>query len=216
MKLKNKLPILVALVISSSLISYNSSANNTQSLSTEQKKNVETTKILSNFGNKNKERNKFSTIKFLSNLGKKIEKKGLISKKQLNRLEEIAKSPTLIPQLFIQNAILATGINFKTKEPVIFNTLTGSRVTPCANNNKINGLENTNSTCKTQAIPPNKALETALSINQPIEGTIVKNGKTIPATYIVSVRALYKGSHCTTIYILGYEFEVCIDVPHIE
>ncbi len=191
MKINKALPILTALVFSTILISCGPSENDRQ-------KNVNAAITLSNFG-------------------KNINDKGKIDPEAAVTLKDIAEIPTIIPKLFIENAILATGISYETNEPIVLSSITGDPVAPCSK--KINDIyqsEKTKSSCKTKIIPSSKALETALSINQPIQGTIIKNGKEIPATHIVTVTTMYKGSHCTTKNIAGFQFEICLDIPHAQ
>jgi hypothetical protein len=152
----------------------------------------------------------------LSKFGKQIKDTGKITPKEKKTLKAIASIPTIIPKLFIEDAILATGVNYITKEPVVLSSLTGNHINPCTQTVKENYSSKNSSACRTKAIPPSSIVESVLSSTQPIEGKIIKDGIEILATYIPTMIVLYKGSHCMTYYISGFKYEFCLDIPHTE
>jgi len=144
--------------------------------------------------------------KILNKFGKKIAS-GKLSQADLKLISILAKIPLPNPSLFDQDAILATGINFKTEEPVLLSSITGKSISPCAQITNHRGPRRIS--CDVKAIPPNEAVQRALENTKPIPGEIIVNGKKVPATYIVNVMALYKGSMCMTHYIGGRQYKFC-------
>lgn len=139
-----------------------------------------------------------------------------------------------IPEFFTKNVILATGIDFDTGKPLVLNPITGELQQPCeseilvinTNKNTQKGLRQQRllgktspykanaptrpSDCNTQIVDPNQELANAISNSEKIiYGTIRKNGKDIPARFVVSVTALYEGSDCATYIQNGKQYTFC-------
>ena len=124
-----------------------------------------------------------------------------------------------------QRVALAIGVDFDLKKLVVVNPDNGQLVAPCKpirddNNQPTNGKKQlTMAKGSYKAIPDcavqiltdsNPALASALEISEnTIEGKIKKNGETIPATFVVTVTAVYKGSHCNTTSSSGNQHENC-------
>jgi len=120
--------------------------------------------------------------------------------------------------LIEQNVVLTSGINFETGKPVVFNPLTGQEVRACIDTatysvkqpSKDGRLE-----CnikETELTAPPAVLDAIKSSREIINGSFKKNGKEIPARFIVSVTALFEGSMCVTHWSGGNEFEDCVTV----
>ena len=134
-----------------------------------------------------------------------------------------------IPQLIKQNAILASGINFDKGEVVALNSFTGINIVPCSTADNIFVSGNLPDTkqrkvqykpksddkdgCNiTQIVNPDDALKGAIKSTQsPIQGTVRVNGENKPAKFVVTVTALYRGSHCNTIYSAGQQLTDCVN-----
>jgi hypothetical protein len=142
--------------------------------------------------------------------------------------EEASKD--MIPSFFGKNVVLATGIDFQTGKPVVLNPMTGEQQKPCNSGTVIvNSDKNprqalrqhatvkagadvasNESDCNTQIVDPSSELLNALSSSDKIiNGTIRKNGKDVPARFVVSVAALYEGSNCVTYISGGKEYDIC-------
>lgn len=144
-------------------------------------------------------------------------------------VEETPKD--MIPGFFGNNVVLVTGIDFKTGQSIVLNPMTGEQQKPCnsdtiiINTDKYNAqtlrqqglwrkgganIPNNAGDCNTQIVNPNRELTNAINSSQKvITGTIRKNGKDIPARFVVSVSALYEGSECHTYISAGKEWEIC-------
>jgi hypothetical protein len=137
-----------------------------------------------------------------------------------------------IPQLIKQNVILTSGVDFDTAKVVALNPFTGKEIVPCSTTGNIfvsGSLSDTKqeqvqyssksddkdgcSSIQTLIVDPDDALKSALKSAQspPIQGTVRVNGKDKPARFIVSVTALYLGSHCATIYPAGQQLTNCVN-----
>jgi hypothetical protein len=128
------------------------------------------------------------------------------------------------PIELIKKVALTTGVDFDSKKLVVTNPDTGEESPPCIQNNRqVNTApqmqlstdnasdEETASICMTQ-LNPDKSLDITKALElskKPIEGKIIKNGVVIPATYVVTVTAVYKGSHCNTTSSGGDQHEHC-------
>ncbi len=136
----------------------------------------------------------------------------------------------MIPSFFGKNIVLATGIDFQTGQSIVLNPMTGEQQKPCKsgsviiNSDKYSrpdlrqqaaikagaNVANNEGDCNTQIVDPSPELANALGSSQRIiHGTIRKNGKDIPARFVVSVSALYEGSYCHTYIVGGEEWEIC-------
>ncbi|SJM95573.1 hypothetical protein [Crenothrix polyspora] len=115
-----------------------------------------------------------------------------------------------ISNLFGKNIVLVTGVDFQTGKSVVLNPITGEAVTACDS-------QSTKAGCTTQLISsdpqisnPNPELTSAINSSQKIIfGVINKNGKNIPARFVVTVTALYEGSNCATYISAGSQWESC-------
>ncbi len=124
------------------------------------------------------------------------------------------------------NVVLLLGVDFETAKRVAIDAETGKEVLPCIQtggsnqdyqfNESKKGYEatdtkNSRQECETELIlEDNPTLKTALELSKkPIQGTIRKNGKEIPAQYIVGVTAVYRSSHCNTDSSGGDQHERC-------
>lgn len=126
-----------------------------------------------------------------------------------------------------QNVVLGSGVNFDNAKLVVLNSESGNEVPICTPTvdyrqsyqsndlKKQNGseykTEMTMQPCKTEfIITDNTDLRSALELSRiPIIGKIRKNNELIDARYVVTVTALYKGSHCNSVSSGGYQFERC-------
>ncbi|OAI05263.1 hypothetical protein A1353_11850 [Methylomonas methanica] len=118
-----------------------------------------------------------------------------------------------VPTLLKQNAILAEGINFKTNQFVVVDSVTGKEVKPCIlpKTDKAGGQ-----TCDTRIANVDEAVLNALKIDKPIDGVIVKNNKEIKAKFFVSVKAVFEGSYCNTFFLNGEQYEFCYTQEQID
>lgn len=196
MKIKTLLQIGITLLISGLLIS----CNKDLSYDPSQQRKIEIKKAIAT----------------LSSFGSQIEKAGKVTPEEIEIISAIAKIPLFIPKIIVNHGVSATGINFNTKKAIVINSINGKEVVPCSNTG---GIEQTKRTvtnkCKTQAIAPNAAVKTALSIKEPIKGFILKGNERIEATYIVSTVIQYKGSHCETNIFGDTQHEDCSSIPNI-
>jgi len=122
----------------------------------------------------------------------------------------ILKDSNMPIQGLVGKAVLANGTEFFSKKLVVLDPKTGNEIPPCdptgisnSTYQSIEGKKITGSTnmkkdtqkCETEVIitDSDSALKTALeSSRKPIPGQIKKNGKVIPADFVVTVKALYK------------------------
>ncbi|WP_411726128.1 hypothetical protein [Methyloglobulus sp.] len=139
-----------------------------------------------------------------------------------------------IEQLVKQNVILTSGVAFDTGKLVSINPFTSKEIAPCGTTDNIFVSRNPSDTkqgqiqfkpksntapgnCNTKIVAlENPSLEAALMQSlklskAPIQGTVNDNGQDKPAKLIVTVTALYPGSHCATIYSGGQQFTNCIN-----
>ena len=142
--------------------------------------------------------------------------------------EETSKD--MIPGFFGKNVVLATGIDFQTGQSTVLNPMTGEQQKPCnsrvviVNSDKyprpaprqqgrVKAEANVASNeggCNTQIVDSSPELRNSLNSSEKIiNGTIRKNGKDIPARFVVSVAALYEGSNCVTYISGGKEYDIC-------
>jgi hypothetical protein len=161
----------------------------------------------------------------------------LISGCQYNSHPPLNITNMPILSLFKQNAVLASAVNFDTKKLIVLDPNTGKGIAPCkkkVENDKFanhssqtkptgeSDMKNIIQNCETNPVidNPNSLLNAALKSSQePIQGEIEKNGKIIPAQFVVTVKALYKGSNCETDFSGGNQVEHCIpdgDIPGLE
>lgn len=132
------------------------------------------------------------------------------------------KNCQTITKLVEQKVILTSGYNVETKEDVTLDTLTGKTIEPCKPQKK-NGAAYGKAThsgnsneCKTQIVDESDSLRQAVKLSKtPINGTILKDGKRIPAKFHVAVTAVYKSSYCTTKYSAGEQIERCISEENL-
>jgi hypothetical protein len=135
-----------------------------------------------------------------------------------------------IPEFFGKNIVMATGIDFQTGKSVVLNPTTGQVIKPCSNQQDIlnpndptgqtitkqrnisqyRGVPPDNEDCNTQIIEASPEVLNAIKSSQNISnGTVRKNGKDIPARFVISVATLYKGSDCISYTSLGNRVVVC-------
>ena len=124
----------------------------------------------------------------------------------------ITRTIDFVSNFFGKNVVLATGIDYRTGKPVVLNPISGEAVKSCYSLNT-----QSNNTCKAQLLSDGalwvgvpQEIASALDMsNKVFEGTIQKNGKNIPARFLVSVSALYQGSMCHTYISGGEQWETC-------
>jgi hypothetical protein len=112
-----------------------------------------------------------------------------------------------ISNLFGKNIVLVTGVDFQTGKSVVLNPVTGEAVSSCDS-------PGTKVGCTTRIINSDSQfspeLNNAINSSQKlIFGVINKNGKNIPARFVVTVTALYEGSNCATYISAGHQWEFC-------
>ncbi len=137
-----------------------------------------------------------------------------------------------------QNVILASGFNWDTAKIVAINTLTGKEIVPCKNTtdnvfvsknpidtkqeqiqyNPKSSTVPVDNPCNTKIIVDSENPALAASLRQAlklsesiIKGTVRVNGVDREARFVSTLTALYKGSHCATIYSGGQELVNCIN-----
>jgi hypothetical protein len=145
-----------------------------------------------------------------------------------------------IPILVKNDVILATGINFENNNLVAINPFTSEQITPCNTNKAIENVviaDNPNELKKDQIQNKltnrvalhdkgcnvkieafenpilNAAFRKALELSKaPIIGTVKVNGedKGREARILVTVTALYQGSHCSYTTSNGVEYKSCV------
>lgn len=132
---------------------------------------------------------------------------------------------TKITQFTAAGAALASGVDVDTKKLVVVDTDTSQLVAPCKPIGDVDkyptdkgkylaeakGSYKNIPDCAVQILTDsNQALSAALEISKkPIEGKIKKNGETKPATFVVTVTAVYRGSNCNTTSSGGNQHENC-------
>lgn len=137
-----------------------------------------------------------------------------------------------ITSLTKQRVILASGVNFDTDKFVVINSIDGKEVQPCANtiitqnndstaqgspqSNQSDSGKQKDPPCDNQIVEPSAELLNALNFKNPMQGTILKNGKKIKARFFVSVEALYEGSICDTKYLSGAAYTKCVTQEEID
>lgn len=149
-----------------------------------------------------------------------------------DEVPQISETTRPIPGLFEKNVVLITGIDFKSGQPVVLSPLSSQEIQPCTpstpkdypNTSKranpkvvqeaaLNRILNANSQPCTTKIDQEKISPEIWSAIQAsekiIEGTIVKDGKDIPARFVTSVSALYPGSNCVTYISGGKQYQEC-------
>lgn len=139
------------------------------------------------------------------------------------------QEPATISNFFEKNVVLATGIDFQTAKSIVLNPITGEQLTSCGSGVKIvntdknipqtkpnqrllskNPPTSIQSNCNTQIVDPNPELANAISASEKIiSGTIRKNGKDIPARFVISINALFEGSNCDYYISQGQQFMFC-------
>jgi hypothetical protein len=132
-----------------------------------------------------------------------------------------------IPRLIEQKAALASGVIFDTAKLVVLDPDTGKEIQPCIptvvsnqvyqsteekNQSDVSDIKSGAEKCTTELIiaDTNSALNAALELSKkPIQGEIKKNGKVIPARFVVTLTTLYEGSHCNVINSGGNQYQNC-------
>lgn len=149
--------------------------------------------------------------------------------KKTEHTPPVKQSPS-VPALLKQTAIMAEGINFKTGQSVVIDSLTGKEVKPCTKSptpgkdgaagkdtrqsNQATGANNGD--CQSQILSVDEAVMNAMKITGPVDGVILKNNKEVKAKFFVSVKAVFEGSYCNTFYLGGYQYEVCYTQEEID
>ena len=135
--------------------------------------------------------------------------------------EDIGSQP--ISKLIEKNVVLANGIDFDTGKLVSIDPYTGEEITPCLSGQPATDSKETKqgqqtlSSCKAPVMLSGESLnhtflqDALKSSGQPIMGKVKVNGEEKDARFVITVTALYKGSHCTTTYSAGDERTQCIN-----
>jgi hypothetical protein len=157
----------------------------------------------------------------------------LISCSTTDQSAQILKfEPDVIPHLMKHNVVMTNGFDFNTGKMVTIDPFTGKEVNPCGTMEDIhvsgnsadktpNNTQNSPHTgghrdftgCNTQIVDANPTLKDALKISalpEPMEGTVRVDGIDKPAKFIITVTALYPGSHCSTTFSGGVQLTSCI------
>ncbi|WGS88264.1 hypothetical protein [Methylomonas sp. UP202] len=156
------------------------------------------------------------STKALSEFGSKLKSTPELTKEQEALISSLAKNPVPVIKMIDEKAIATVGVNYDDGNLIVLESLTGSSAKPCG---KVEIIENYdvkenkvevpgNSEC-IKVINPNEALKSALGVDSTINGEVLKNGKRIPARFVVIVQALYQGSDCTTTTGNGTGSESC-------
>jgi hypothetical protein len=140
--------------------------------------------------------------------------------------KENSKTSDSLPQFIKENVLLASGYVFDTGKPIPIDTFTGAQINPCAaidtsesskySINKAKGDSpyqpaKGNQTCNIEVVSADASLTEALkSSESPILGKVKVNGEEKDAKFIVTVTALYKGSHCNTLFVGGQQWKNCV------
>jgi hypothetical protein len=133
-----------------------------------------------------------------------------------------------IPAFIKQNVFFVSGFDFDNKKLVSLDPTTGQEVPICGSNQELfvnrdsdqNQLRNKGADTHhiehpcptTQIVNASSPLNEAIGISrEPIKGTIRVEGIDKEATFLVTVTALYRGSHCVTTYSAGTQRTNCIN-----
>ncbi|WP_171695162.1 hypothetical protein [Methylomonas sp. ZR1] len=149
--------------------------------------------------------------------------------KKTEHTPPVKQSPS-VPTLLKQTAIMAEGVNFKTGQSVVIDSLTGKEVKPCTKSPTLgkdgatsrDARQNNHATgpvsgdCQSQIISVDEAVMNAMKIAGPIDGVILKNNKEVKAKFFVSVKAVFEGSYCNTYYVNGDQYEICYTQEEID
>lgn len=154
--------------------------------------------------------------KTLSEFGSKLKNTPELTKEQEELITSLAKNPVPVIKMIDEKAIATVGVNYDEGNLIVLESLTGSAVKSCG---KVEIIENYDGKDNRAGVPgssecikvinPNDALKSALNVDSTINGEILKNGKRIPARFVVIVQALYEGSDCTTTTGNGTGSESC-------
>jgi hypothetical protein len=130
-----------------------------------------------------------------------------------------------------RNALLASGVSFDPKgldssKIVVISSVDGKKIQSCE---KINIIEKNNISderlktsnqsstkipldqqCNNEIVANDPDLLNALRIKNSLDGFVIKDGVRVPAKFVVTVTAVYKGSHCNSLYGLGAAYTNCI------
>ncbi|MDO9239429.1 MAG: hypothetical protein Q7U30_05385 [Methylicorpusculum sp.] len=143
-------------------------------------------------------------------------------------LNSCGSSDTEMPivNLLKQNSIATTGIAFDTAKQITLDTLTGGEIEPCGTTDDIfvsnsgdkqpkegvTSKKNDPKKCNTKIVNADNLLKDAIKSSEtPIKGIIRVNGEDKEARFVVTVTALYQGSHCATTYAAGTQRTSCIN-----
>jgi len=142
-----------------------------------------------------------------------------ITTSNLDTKKSLQQTVNLQTNLVNNKVFLTSGINIKTGEPLIFNSVDGTEVTPCkeitldkqsidkSTYNLKKESKNTQPACTLTAVDPElrKIIEATRSIKK---GTVLKDGSKQSIRYTVSVSILSKGSDCITEYRNGKQYQI--------
>jgi hypothetical protein len=146
-----------------------------------------------------------------------------------------------VTNLTNHNVGLASGVSFKPGAPlennefVVINPFNGKIVKPCGRT--IIAEKSTSTTeiphkaekytatteiphksdkpCNNEIVEATPELQNALELNKLImKGFISIDGVKTEAVFFVSVTALYKGSHCTTLHLTGAAYTNCVNAEN--
>ncbi len=132
----------------------------------------------------------------------------------------------LIEPLIKQNVVLASGFNWSTGKIVSINPFTSDAANSCNFKGIFIDSTKPTETKDNDKLKNGKCIQVvgtgasedallrdALSISaSPFNGTIRVNGENKDAKFLVTVTALYEGSHCATIFSGGQQLQNCINV----
>ncbi|WKJ88867.1 hypothetical protein QZJ86_12630 [Methylomonas montana] len=128
-----------------------------------------------------------------------------------------------IEKLVENNAPLASGIDFKTSKLVTLDPESGKHVPACIQpgqsksdyrpaTDKLGKEVAEPQKCKVELIVDDSTpeLKAALELSKKtLDGRIKKDGELKPARFVITVTALYKGSHCNAAASGGDQYENC-------
>ncbi len=164
------------------------------------------------------------SVQTLSEFGSELRgvtKDNPATEQQKKQILDLSNVPLPVARAVKKNAVLMTGIDNANFRPVVLRSDSGEEIEPCniadnaGNENPAVYFDGSgNDVCDIQVIEPTDELATALNATKPIHGKILKDGKEIPATFIVEVKALYKGSWCQTYVSSGEVYTICWDLPN--
>lgn len=123
----------------------------------------------------------------------------------------------LSPLMVEQNVVLVSGVDYETGRLFAYDPISAETIMAC--NSISTDAKRKQQMSKQECLindyeirAPESVLDAIKTSQETIDGSVIKDGKEIPARFVVTVSALYEGSLCVTEWSGGAQYENCTNV----